>query len=140
MKQKFYVLKKGTQQGEAGECWLKMDDYPGFHFASFKNLNQARKFFEIFGVKFSPLYDNELYEVWESDKFFKDGGYFWKKEELPAGAKKIKALSNGSIVDCYYQIKKDNVLFYRPNPNAKRVYKPLSLEEHIKFQSENGIY
>lgn len=140
MKQKFYILKKGTQQGEAGECWLEMADCLGFHFASFKNLNQARKFFGIFQAKFSPVYADEFCEVWESDKLFNDGGYFWKKEELPAGAKKIKGLSNGAIVDCFYIIKKDNILFYRPNPNAKRVYRPLSVEEHIKFQSENGIY
>lgn len=140
MNQRFYVLKKGTQHGEAGECWLEMVDYLGFHFASFKNINQAKKFFDIFGAKFSPFYADEFYESWESEKIFKDEGYFWKKEELPKGVKKIKALSNGSIVDCYYKKTDKAVLFYRPNPNAKNVYKPLSIDEHIKYQKENGIY
>lgn len=139
-KQRFYILKKDTQNGKAGECWLDMIGYPNFRFASFKNICQAKKFFDIFGAKLSPLYDDEFCEVLESELVFKDEGYFWKKEDLPSGAKKIKALSNGSIVDCYYKKEKSAVCFYRPNPNAKNVYKPLSIEEHIKHQKENGIY
>lgn len=55
-------------------------------------------------------------------------------------AKKIKALSNGSIVDCLFVNDGKRVKFYRCNPNAKDFYKPLSLEKHIKFQQTNGVY
>lgn len=55
-------------------------------------------------------------------------------------AKPIKALSNGSIVDCYYVNDGKDVKFYRCNPNAKKFYKPLSLEEHIAYQKQYGIY
>lgn len=49
---------------------------------------------------------------------------FWKKEEIKRGMKHFIGLSNGSYVDCYYKHYKDHVLVMRPNPNAKKVYKP----------------
>lgn len=55
-------------------------------------------------------------------------------------AKPIKALSNGSIVDCYFINNGKRVRFYRCNPNAKDFYKPLSTEEHIMYQKEFGCY
>lgn len=55
-------------------------------------------------------------------------------------AKPIKALSNGSIVDCYFINDGKRVKFYRCNPNAKDFYKPMSLEEHIMYQREHGTY
>ena len=55
-------------------------------------------------------------------------------------AKRIKALSNGSIVDCLFTNDGERVKFYRCNPNAKKYYKPLSLKEHIKYQREHGTY
>lgn len=55
-------------------------------------------------------------------------------------AKKIKALSNGSIVDCYFVNDGNRVKFYRCNPNAKKFYHPLSLEEHIKYHREHGSF
>lgn len=112
-----------------------------FHFASFQNLQQLEKFLNIFKVTLTL--ENNHFEgltQFKISKIFKDDGYFWNLEELPKGCKKIKALSNGSIVDCYYKTTKKEIIFYRPNPNAKNVYKPLSTEEHIKFQKENGIY
>lgn len=63
---------------------------------------------------------------------------FWANEELPEGAKCFKGLSNGSYVDCYYVHTEDGAVIFRPNPNAKNVYKPLSLDEHIAFSRVNG--
>ena len=59
--------------------------------------------------------------------------YFCSLDTLPEDAKKYTGLCNGSLVDCYYT--KDHV--YRPNPNAKNVYIPLSLDDHIAFQKIN---
>lgn len=67
-------------------------------------------------------------------------GGFWKLEDLPDGVKPIKALSNGSIVTCYYRTMDDRIEFYRPNPNAKEVYKPLDIELHIAHQKIYGSY
>lgn len=63
---------------------------------------------------------------------------FWDMKEVPENAKKFKGLSNGSLVDCYYIHTENGAEIYRPNPNAKEVYKPLSLEEHLEFQRVNG--
>lgn len=72
-------------------------------------------------------------------------GLFWTLEQLKEQAKnekikKVKGLSNGSIVDCYVGIGEDIVNIYRPNPNAKEVYLPFStLKEEIQYR-ENHWY
>lgn len=65
---------------------------------------------------------------------------FWKLDDLPIGAKPIKALSNGSIVTCYFTNDGENILFYRPNPNAKGVYRPMALEDHLAHRRIYGSY
>ena len=64
---------------------------------------------------------------------------FTKKEQLPKKAKAIKALSNGSIVKCYYLRQGKELLFFRPNPNCKEIYKPLSIKKHIKHVLKYGV-
>lgn len=61
-------------------------------------------------------------------------------EENLSRAKSIKALSNGSIVDCYVTNDGGRVRIYRCNPNAKSFYRPLPLDEHIKFTEAHGTY
>lgn len=63
---------------------------------------------------------------------------FWKLEDIPVGAIKFTGLSNGSYVDCYYIHTENGAKIFRPNPNAKEVYKPMSIEEHIEFSRING--
>jgi hypothetical protein len=58
--------------------------------------------------------------------------------ELPEGTIKYKDLSNGSLVDCYYRNIDGITEVYRPNPNYKEIYKPMSIEEHINYMRENG--
>ena len=67
------------------------------------------------------------------------GGGFWKLSDIPDDAKPFKALSNGSIVDCYFLNDGETIHIYRPNPNAKEVYKPLSLKDHINFVKNNYL-
>lgn len=119
-----------------------------FNTASFYNMSQFKKFIKLFDIKL------EFQEVLNAGtdreiKFYKtnyiiqsDCIYFWETPKQTKNMKKIKALSNGSIVDCY--IKRDNrkktITILRPNPNAKDIYKPLTLNEHIAFQTLHGIY
>ena len=63
---------------------------------------------------------------------------FWHMEEIPAHAKAYKGLCNGSIVDCYYVHTGAGAKVFKPNPNAKEVYKPLSLEEQLQFKAMKG--
>ena len=62
----------------------------------------------------------------------------WSMEEIPENATQFTGLSNGSLVDCYYTHTENGSEVYRPNPNAKEIYKPLSIDKHIEFQSVNG--
>lgn len=78
----------------------------------------------------------ERYSV--NRKLNDNAGYFWKKEQVPKEAKPIKLHSNGSIVTGYILNDGETLHVYRPNPNAKEVYKPLELNEHIKYIKENG--
>ena len=58
---------------------------------------------------------------------------FWKMEDIPENAVKYTDLSNGSLVDCYYTKENNVYTEYRPNPNAKEVYKPMELKQHIEY-------
>ena len=63
---------------------------------------------------------------------------FWNLSEIPEGAIKYKNLSNCSYVDCYYYNKGNDSYNYRPNPNAKEVYIPMTVEEHRAYNLING--
>ena len=58
---------------------------------------------------------------------------FSKMEDIPANAVKYTDLSNGSLVDCYYTNENNVYTVYRPNCNAKEVYKPMELKQHIEY-------
>lgn len=70
------------------------------------------------------------------------GGGFWSLEQLYEMAgeeklKKFKGLSNGSLVDCYAGIGKNVINIYRPNPNAKEVYKTMNHSDELKYRKEH---
>ena len=67
-------------------------------------------------------------------------GSFWNKRQLPKHARKIKLLSNGDIVNGYVLTTNDKLYVFRPNPNAKKVFKPLPLKKHIKYQLKYGTF
>lgn len=50
---------------------------------------------------------------------------FWDISEVPKEAKPYYDLVNGSYVQCYILDNGNVVTTYKPNPNAKEVYKPL---------------
>lgn len=136
-KQFLYVSKNI----EGLKIWLENSKNPCFHFATFSNVEAAEKFLRRFGVslRLKNIYNENVF-CFLCDKVFLDAGYFWKKSKLPKDCRRIKALSNGSIVTCYYKKHKNKVKFYRPNPNEKKIYKPLSLDNHIKHQQKYGVY
>lgn len=80
------------------------------------------------------------YTYYEMSHQFEEHSYFWSLKEIPKGAKPIKLLSNGSIVTGYY-LNKDNIIhIFRPNPNAKSIYNPLTLEQHRQHILIYGLY
>ena len=62
---------------------------------------------------------------------------FWEMEEIPENAVKYTDLSNGSLVDCYYTNENNIYTEYRPNCNAKEVYKPMELKQHMEYMLTN---
>ncbi len=115
-----------------------------FHFATFDNTEQLDFFAQTVGFEYVPT-GFEISErfglrnEYQVNRRFKSI-YFWYKEELPANAKPIKALSNGSIVTCYFTNDGKTITFYRPNPNSTAVYHPLTLEQHINHVKVYGCY
>lgn len=57
---------------------------------------------------------------------FLKSAYFWKLEELPEGCKPVEDWCNGSKVRCFSHNDGKTLTIYRPNPNAKDVYIPMS--------------
>lgn len=121
----------------------------GFHIASFDRQDQLDLFAQTLGFSYKLVEErtwrgtNTKYKEFSVSKNIVEPlsyGGFWKIEELPEGVKPIKALSNGSIVTCYFRTLNDKIEIFRPNPNAKDVYKPLEIEQHIAHQKIYGIY
>lgn len=123
-----------------------------FHLASFNCLAGLREFIKKFGLhlEYIETIDTdklpEEYRVGKSKRYkvkerFHDEIYFWDIKSVPSGAHATKLLSNGSIVTGYW-IRKDNTIhIYRPNPNAKEVYKPMmSIDEEIEFQQTRYVF
>ena len=120
-----YLIKKGMYAYTAFHTEKGFNQF--LEIANIK-LNEPRIIeSEKHGKLYSYLIDSEIDEI-----------LFWELEEVPKEAKKFKGLSNGSYVDCYYIHTENGAKIFRPNPNAKEVYKPLSLDEHIKYSKING--
>lgn len=121
--------------------------YNGFyHFAEMHTIEQLEKFSNMLGFTYtleevSQSEEHGKYRRYSISRTIDDrcGGGFWKLSDIPDDVKPFKALSNGSIVDCYFLNDGETIHIYRPNPNAKEVYKPLSLEDHIDFVKNNYL-
>lgn len=115
-----------------------------WYFGRFETMEQLNKLADTLGFKYQII----KHEKTESNGDFKIygmthrllNGYFNNISEIPKGSRPIKALSNGSIVDCYFFNDGENITIYRPNPNNKELYKPLTIQEHIKHCEVYGSY
>ncbi len=160
----FIVERPNTKRyadGNRYEYKAYITDY-NFHVASFYTLEGMREFIRHFGLHltFIEAHDTDkqpgykgrtgIVKRYAIRERFHDAEchktehgifkYFWSLDEVPANAKPIKLLSNGSIVDGFTRREGDVINVYRPNPNAKEVYKPLELDEHIKHQRTKYIF
>lgn len=115
--------------------------------ASFDREEQLDRFAQTVGFTYQLVEEHQhpqfgIYREYCIDRKIQDAfmGGFCKKEDLPADAKPIMALSNGNIVTCYFTNDGEQITFFRPNPNAKDIYHPLSTPDHIRHQMIYGIY
>lgn len=140
-----YIYKETTNKRNYKIAIKTLNDTM-FNIASFDNEHQLELFKQTLGFKIkeietiNPLSENEVKRYITNYKIIDN--YFWKVEELPKNAKPILALSNGSIVTCYYSknYKNNTITIYRPNPNAKDIYKPLEIQDHISHHRIFGTY
>lgn len=118
-----------------------------WHFGDFDNMEQLQFLADTLGF----TYNLEDEKAWFNGGTYRKysmshaidspcNGGFWKREDVPAEAKPIKALSNGSIVTCYFTNDGKTIRMYRPNPNAKEVYSPLPINQHIAHCKTYGTY
>lgn len=150
-----------------------------WHFGDFANMDQLDTLAKTLGFTYELVEErpflmqkNNIYREYKiSHKLLESfSGGFWKLDQLPDNAKPIKALSNGSIVTCYFTNDGESITMYRPNPNATEenknryrtveeyenavknriyypnsldfdaVYKPLPLDQHIAHYKTYGSY
>lgn len=124
-----------------GHSPVSITEIGGFgNIASFRTMAQLDRFCKTLGITYTLTEERPGYREYEVSHNFKKTKGFLQLEDVPQGCTPIKALCNGNIVDCFFRTTEREVEIYRPNPNTKEVYKPLSLDEHIAFQHENGIY
>ena len=116
-----------------------------WHFARFNTMEQLDFIAETLGFSYElrdehKTVENGVIREYNINRKISDPhcGGFWTRADVPADAKPIKALSNGSIVTCYFTNDGKTITMYRPNPNAKDVYKPLPLEQHIAHERIYG--
>lgn len=118
-----------------------------FYFAEFETGAQFDFFAQTVGlvqmekIEERELINDNIYRAFRLNCSIDDTKSFWTLAEVPEGAKPIKALSNGSIVTCYYINDGETLHFYRPNPNAPRsIYNPLPLNDHLSHVRVYGLY
>lgn len=117
-----------------------------FYFAEFDTLDQLRCFAKTLGFTYKLVGEDETLQFGKLRKFSisheidNSVPRFWKISEVPEDAKPIKLLSNGRIVTGYYRNDGETIFIYRPNPNAKEVYKPLGINDHISHKRIYGSY
>lgn len=117
-----------------------------YYLAEFKTVEQLDFFTKTLGFEYQAISwrETDRCGIWREYKLShtieSDPYPFWKMEDIPENAKPIKALSNGSIVTCYFTNDGEKIRIYRPNPNAHAIYKPLSIEQHIAHQEIYGTY
>lgn len=139
-------FRENDQHGQKINRFFVLKDGGQWCVAYFDNMQQLKNWAKTIGFEFrlTDEWDDCIYghcQSYECDRLFQDKSVlFWSKDAVPANATPIKALSNGSIVDCYFVNDGQNVTLYRPNPNAHGVYTPLSLHEHIAHVRQYGTY
>lgn len=103
---------------------------------AYKTARGLKYFLDNFGLKIdakhTQLHDHRrtgggrvITMVCKEKTVIDDFGGFYDISEVPKEAKPFYDIVNGSYVLCYILDTGDKVINYKPNPNAKNVYKPL---------------
>ncbi|PGF04968.1 hypothetical protein [Bacillus toyonensis] len=108
-----------------------------FQMNEFNTRTQLDSWFKLMGITLVHIDTNSSgVTTYRIDQVIQEI-LFWNLVELPQGVKRHKGVSNGDIVDCYVFVQQGVTTVFRPNPNAKEVYKPLTIDERIAFKNDN---
>ena len=96
-----------------------------------------KQFLKVYNVKMSKTFEfhssfNGDYRCYTLKTKYKVCD-FWHLYDLPKNVKKFIDLCNGSYVECYYADIEGQRVIFKPNPNAKEVYKPLDYIYYSKL-------
>lgn len=134
------IVENPSAQYHGGYSYLVRDQH--FAYTAFKTEKGYNRFLEIANVKPELKEENNHPQFGLCQVYNLIGEIteilFWNLSQLPEGAITFKGGSNGGLVDCYYLHTENGSEIYRPNPNAKEVYHPLPLDEHLAFMKING--
>ena len=114
----------------------------GWHFSRMDTREQLQDFCRLLGIEITEkINDDGLLSYYRTNTTLLDMSNltFWDLSDVPTNATKIKGLSNGAIVDCYFLRNGNDLTIYRPNPNAKNVYKKMEFEKEMEFR-RNSVY
>ena len=137
----YHYTEKSIRRDLAGKWVIPRYDDTLWFFGVFNSKKALDRFAEKVGFSYKLVEKQGGLVTYICDrKFYSSENYFRSLEEIPENAKPIKALSNGGIVDCFFVNNGSEIIFYRPNPNAKEVYKPLSLTEGIEYTRKFGSF
>ena len=105
--------------------------------ATFRDWSMFENFCSKLGISLSDSCEWDTGRKYRLSHNFKEIS-FWKKEDIPNNVKHILGMQNGSVVDCYIQVTEKEIIIWKPNPNAKDVYKPYEYNsvEYKKYKSE----
>lgn len=131
------------------EKQIILHDGWNWHIGNIKDKKQLNDFLKFFNIELTDIIHEVEHETTGKIIFYNlsknivdSKSSFWSMDQLKelsngAELKKVKGLSNGSIVDCYAEIKNNEIIIYRPNPNAKEVYNKMSFESEMEYRNNN---
>lgn len=138
-------LTKVSKVDEKHRSPIIIHDGWQWYFAEFQNEYQLNEFLQLTGITITKTEERKmqnggLFERYDIDYELDNHGHFSNLDQIPDGAKKIKGLSNGSIVDCYFTTNNKVLKVYRPNPNCDKVYKKMPLDEELEYRRNNWYF
>nr|DAL63055.1 MAG TPA_asm: protein of unknown function (DUF4121) [Caudoviricetes sp.] len=105
---------------ERGSKVVIMQDFM-YIFKEFYTIKAFKEWADYVGLTYRKDDSGQYY----ANQFLRSAS-FWKLEDLPEGCKPVKDWSNGSKVKCFAHNDGKTLTIYRPNPNEKDVYIPMS--------------
>lgn len=108
-----------------------------WHFGRFSNMEYLQQFLDFAGLAIELIEEKETdagkWKMWKVNLQEIQEHGFWNTDTIPeeARCKPFLGLSNGSTTQCYLYNDGNVLHVYRPNPNAKNVYVPLSIKDDI---------